>query len=196
VQKVLRTTFLLYVQNLYNCVSRILAWYNLKTLHLLPFRAHSILRSVKDSLGLNAPGVYKMCECRAIYIGEAGCMIDECIEHQRDLWPYHLECLAVTEHSVNHGYRIYFEDTTELAKLPHYTSRVIQEAIDINLHNNFNKEGGYQLSCLEDDRVYGQAAERLPQTYVPINPVPKLHNPPPPQGTPPYLWPLSRLISI
>jgi hypothetical protein len=88
-------------------------------------------------------------------------------DHQRDLWLYRL-----TEHVVTHEHRIYFGDTTALAKLPHYTDRVIQKATDINLHSNFNKEGGYHLSCVEDDHVYGQAAEKLPQTSVPINTVP------------------------
>jgi hypothetical protein len=33
-----------------------------------------------------------------------------------------------------------------LAKLHHYTRRIIQEAIEIKLHENFNREGGYPLS--------------------------------------------------
>jgi hypothetical protein len=33
-----------------------------------------------------------------------------------------------------------------LVKLPQHTSRVIHEAIEIILHQNFNKNDGYQLS--------------------------------------------------
>jgi hypothetical protein len=32
-----------------------------------------------------------------------------------------------------------------LVKLPQHTTRVILEAIEIILHQNFNKNGGYQL---------------------------------------------------
>jgi hypothetical protein len=39
-----------------------------------------------------------------------------------------------------------------LVKLPHYTSRDLWKATEINLHDNFNREGGYQLSptCKKD----------------------------------------------
>jgi hypothetical protein len=33
-----------------------------------------------------------------------------------------------------------------LVKLPQHTGIVIQEAIEISLHQNFDKNGGYQLS--------------------------------------------------
>lgn len=41
--------------------------------------------------------------------------------------------------------RICFEGTLVLAKL-YYTSRIIWEAIEIKLHENFNRESGYLLS--------------------------------------------------
>jgi hypothetical protein len=37
-------------------------------------------------------------------------------------------------------------EMTALAKVPHCTSRVIQEAIEINLRHIFNREAGCQLS--------------------------------------------------
>jgi hypothetical protein len=33
----------------------------------------------------------------------------------------------------------------ELAKLPHYIRRVMREATEFNLHENFNREDCYQL---------------------------------------------------
>jgi hypothetical protein len=33
-----------------------------------------------------------------------------------------------------------------LVKLPYYTTRVICKAIEITLHNNFNRKRGYQKS--------------------------------------------------
>jgi hypothetical protein len=89
--KPISTAFSPFVQNLSNPVSRMLAWHNIKTIHLPPPKTCSILRPVKDSLGLKAPGVYKIpCECGAIYISEMGCTIEECTkEYQNDIWLYH-----------------------------------------------------------------------------------------------------------
>jgi hypothetical protein len=40
--------------------------------------------------------------------------------------------------SINLGHWIYIEDSMALVKVPHYTSRVIWEAIEINLHHDFS----------------------------------------------------------
>jgi hypothetical protein len=92
-QKPTSTAFLPYVHNLSNHISKILAQYNIETIHLPPLETHSILRPVKDSLGLMALAVYKIpYKCRVIYIGETGCKIKECKkEHQPDLQLYHPE---------------------------------------------------------------------------------------------------------
>jgi hypothetical protein len=75
---------------------------------------------VKDSLGLKTLGVYRIsCESSAVCIDEMGHMIEECTKK-------------------------HFEETVGLVELPHNTSRVILEAIEIRLHQNFNGEGGYQ----------------------------------------------------
>jgi hypothetical protein len=96
----------------------------------------------KDSLGLRARRVYNYnipCKCGAIYIGEMCHTIEECTKkQQRDLWLYHLECAAMAEHRINQGHRIQFNMMAS-AKLPHYTSRVIHEAIKVNLHQNINR---------------------------------------------------------
>jgi hypothetical protein len=85
--------------------------------------------------------VYKIpCECRHVYIVEIGGKIEELAkEHQRDLWLYHPECSVVSGRSLNQGHQTYSE------KLP-YTRRVIWKATEINVHETFNREGGYQLN--------------------------------------------------
>jgi hypothetical protein len=118
-------------------------WYNIKKLRVPPPKPKicSILRPVKDSLGC---GFYKIpCERRAIYIGEMCCTVEHTKEHQIDLQLYHPKCSAVAE---DQGHQMESGNTMALVKLPHYISRVIREAIKISLHNNFNREGDYQIS--------------------------------------------------
>jgi hypothetical protein len=68
---------------------------------------------------------------------------------------------AVAEHLVLQGHRVYFEDTVAFAKVPHCTSIVLREAIEITLHQNFNSEDGYQLSHAW--KIIHTAAERTAQ---------------------------------
>jgi len=53
---------------------------------------------------------------------------------------------AVVEHAINQGHCMYSKNTAILVKQPHYTSRTISEATEINQHYNLNREGCYQLS--------------------------------------------------
>jgi hypothetical protein len=111
----------------------------------LPLPKYSSLRPVKDSLGLKASGVHKIPhKFGAVYIGYTGHMTEECItNHQNYLWLYHLEYPAMAEHSINKGHQKHFDNMIALAKLSHYTSKVIHEAIEINLHDEFKTEGDY-----------------------------------------------------
>jgi hypothetical protein len=52
---------------------------------------------------------------------------------------------ALREHSINQGQRIHFEDTEALGSLPHNGNRIIGEAIEISLHQNFDRELGLQV---------------------------------------------------
>jgi hypothetical protein len=72
-------------------------------------------------------------------------LIQAAVEHQKDLWFYLLECSAVSKRSINQGHQTYFEDTMQLAKLPHYIRRVTRECTEINVRENFSREGCYQL---------------------------------------------------
>jgi hypothetical protein len=109
----------------------------------------SLLRPVKDHLGLRTPGVYRIpCECGRVYIGQTGHSVDIRIkEHQRHIRLYHPDKSAIAEHSIDQGHRIQSHDASILATKTRYIDCVVREAIEIELHPyNINREGGFCLS--------------------------------------------------
>jgi hypothetical protein len=59
----------------------------------------------------------------------------------------HISKLAILKHSHNSKNLICFDQAIILAPTPYYSSRIIQEALEIEKHyNNFNREDGYKLS--------------------------------------------------
>jgi predicted GIY-YIG superfamily endonuclease len=62
-----------------------------------------MLRSVKDNLGLNVPGVYQIpCECGKVYMGQTGRSIKtRCKEHRRHIYLDQPDKSAVAEHSID-----------------------------------------------------------------------------------------------
>jgi hypothetical protein len=56
--------FLPFVGTIFNLISRVLARHNIKSVGLPHMKLSSLLRPVKDHLGLRTPGVYRIhCEC-------------------------------------------------------------------------------------------------------------------------------------
>jgi hypothetical protein len=109
----------------------------------------SLLRPVKDHLGLRTPGVYRIpCECGGVYIGQRGRSVDiKLKEHQRHIRLAHLDKSPVAEHSVNQGHRIQFHNSSTLTTKTRYMDRIVREAIEIQLHPcNINRESGFCLS--------------------------------------------------
>jgi hypothetical protein len=109
----------------------------------------SLLRPVKDHLGLRTPGVYRIpCECGRVYIGQTGRSVDIRVkEHQRHIRVEHPDKSAVAEHCINQGHRIQFHDASILATKTRYMDRIVREAIEIEFHPyNINREGGFCLS--------------------------------------------------
>jgi hypothetical protein len=76
-----------YVQTTYGRLSRMQATHNIKSVGLPPRKISSLLRPVKDNLGLRTPGVYSIpCECGQVYIGQTGRTIDTRIkQHSRHI---------------------------------------------------------------------------------------------------------------
>jgi hypothetical protein len=95
----------------------------------------SLLRPVKDHLGLRTPGDYRIpCECGRVYIGQMGCSVDIRLkEHQRHSQLEHPDKSAVDEHSINQGHRIQVHNSSILATKNRYMGHIVREAIEIEL---------------------------------------------------------------
>jgi hypothetical protein len=109
----------------------------------------SLLRPVKDHLGLRTPEVYRIpCECGKVYIEQTGRSVDIRIkEHQRHIRLDHPDKSAVAEHSIDQGHPIQFHDASILATKSRYMDRIVREAIEIELHPyNINRKSGFCLS--------------------------------------------------
>jgi hypothetical protein len=62
-----------YQKAITNKISRLLAKYNIKTVHIPQKKNIHMFRLVKDELGLKVPGLYQIpCECGKAYVGQTG----------------------------------------------------------------------------------------------------------------------------
>lgn len=107
------------------------------------------MRSVKDALGLDVLGIYRIsCICGSSYIGQMGRSIAICRkEHQCCLHLGHLEQLALMQHSWDTGHKTLFDDTTFVCSISSYSNRVIRKSLKIKLTESMlNKEDGAQSS--------------------------------------------------
>jgi hypothetical protein len=141
--------FLPFVGTLPNRISRVLTRHNIKSVGLPHMKLSSLLRPVKNSLGLRTPGVYRIpCECGRVYIGQTSSSVDFSLkEHQRHTRLEHPEKSAVEEHTINQGHRIHFHNSSILASKTRYMDCTVREAIEFELHPyNINREGGLCLS--------------------------------------------------
>jgi hypothetical protein len=109
----------------------------------------SLLRPVKDHLGLRTPGIYRIpCECGCVYIGQTGRSVDIGLkEYQRHIRLEHPDKSTVAENSIDKGHRIQFHNASILATETRYKDRIVREAIEIE-HKPYNikREGGFCLS--------------------------------------------------
>jgi hypothetical protein len=129
-------------------VSRLLAKYNIQTIHI-PAKNIHLLRPVKDKLGLKDAAIYHIpCKCGKVYVGQSGQTIEARLkEHRRHVRLNQLEKSAVAEHSITTSYHINFDGTTKLGMATKYMDHLVKEAIEIWLHpDNFNRDDGFNLS--------------------------------------------------
>jgi hypothetical protein len=141
--------FLPYVGTIFDQISRVLSWNNIKSVGLPPKKVSSFIRPVKDNLGLRTLGAYRIpCECGKVYIGQIGrYMHTRLKENQRHIRLEHPDKSVEAEHSVDLGDRILFHSTPILAIQTRYMDRIVREAIEIELHPNItNQEVGFRLS--------------------------------------------------
>jgi hypothetical protein len=118
-------------------------------LRAYPMKLSSLLRPVKDHLGLGTSGVYRIpCDCSRVYTGHTGRSVDLRLkEHQRHIRLEHLDKSAIAEHSIDHGHCIQFHNSSILATKTRYMDCIVREAIKIKLHPyNIRREGCFCLS--------------------------------------------------
>lgn len=123
--------------------------YSIKTVFRPPTQIKRWLRSPKDKEPLHTPGVYKIpCDCGKCYIGETRRNVSTRLtEHIRSMKKLDSNGSAVAEHAIDSGpsHYIRFDKTVVLAREKFYVPRKIREAIEIQRHPNFNRDGGWLL---------------------------------------------------
>jgi hypothetical protein len=127
----------------------VLARHNIKSVGLPHIKLSSLLRPIKDHLGLRTPEVYRITwECVRVYTGQTGRSVDIRLkELQRHIRLQHPDKSAVAEHSINHGHHIQFHNSSILATKTRYMDCIVREAIEIELHPyDINREAGFCLS--------------------------------------------------
>jgi hypothetical protein len=143
-------TFLPFVQPIFNWISRVLVWHNIKSVDFPHIKLSSLLCPVKDNPKLRKPGVYKTpCECGRVYIAQTGHSVDVRLKEHQHIRLEHPDKSAVAEHCINQGHRILFHHASILNTSARYMDRIVREATEVVLHPfNMNKEDGFCLSRL------------------------------------------------
>jgi hypothetical protein len=145
----LSVTFVPYMSMTFSRISRLLSWYNFKSVGLFLKKIPIFLCPVKDDLGLKTRGVCCMpCKCGQVYIRQTRLSIKTRIKepcHHISLEQPDVPTMA--NHSINLGYHIKLQGTTILSTNSRYIDWMIREAIEIQLHtDNMNREDGLCLN--------------------------------------------------
>ncbi|KAI5638761.1 hypothetical protein NE865_08645 [Phthorimaea operculella] len=142
--------FLPYVKGVTDKIGRLLGKFSIKTV-FTPFnKIGKLLRSPKDQLPLQTPGVYKVnCSCGSSYIGHTKrTIVDRMKEHIRAVKNNDAQKSAIAEHlnqaETNHWIELH--NPQVLSTERHYIPRLVREAIEITKYKNFNREDGFKLS--------------------------------------------------
>lgn len=142
--------FMPYVKGVTDKVGTVLKKYSIKTVYSPHSKVVKHLRTPKDVIPLQTPGVYKVdCSCGSSYIGQTKRTISERVkEHIAAVKNRQTNKSAIAEHLLEAGSNHWIElhQPQVLSTDRHYYSRVVREAVEIKKYKNFNREDGYRLS--------------------------------------------------
>jgi len=109
------------------------------------FKPHNTLGNLlgnpKDKIKLENHGVYSIpCgDCKKLYIGQINRRISARLEEHKLSIKNKQITSALFQHHQNTRHHINFEQTKQIAAIPHFKTRLLTEAIKIEKHGELNK---------------------------------------------------------
>lgn len=143
--------FMPYVKGVTDKIGNLLKKFSIKSIYTPLTKVAKRLRTPKDVIPLQVPGVYKIdCSCGRSYIGQTKRTVAERVkEHIAAVKNRQVNKSAIAEHIVDSGPNHWMElhKPNILANERHYYKRMVREAIEIKKYPNFNREDGFRLSA-------------------------------------------------
>jgi len=144
--------FLPYCSNVSHKIKRVLSKFEIKTVFKPPTKIKEFLRSPKDTIPLSTPGVYKVpCSCGKSYISQTRRSIRTRLgEHIKAVQKNKPAKSGICEHLVyvlpEEHHEILFHETKVVSPEVYYLPRLVREAIEIKLQDNYNRDDSFKLS--------------------------------------------------
>lgn len=145
-----KRAFLPYMKGVTDRIGKVLKRHNIKTIFRPPKKIGQYLRSVKDKVPLQTPGVYAVpCSCGLFYIGQTKRSIQVRLkEHVKSIQKQSPQQSAICEHLMDatDDHWIRFDQVKVLSTDRFMIPRLVREAIEIKRHKNFNRDDSFTLS--------------------------------------------------
>ncbi|XP_055856134.1 uncharacterized protein LOC129919304 [Episyrphus balteatus] len=151
-----KRAFLPYIKEISGGIARILGKFGIKSIFKPPAKVRQFLRTPKDTIPLQNPGVYLVpCSCGSSYIGETKRAIKTRLnEHVKAIQNNAVTKSAICEHiAYNDEHFIRFDKAKSIAAEKFYVPRIVREAIEIKKHKNFNRDSSFKLSTTWDPLI-------------------------------------------
>jgi hypothetical protein len=125
--------FLPYIKGTTDKIQKTLKKHKIKTVFTADRKISNVLRNPKDIIALEDQGVYEIpCySCPSSYIGQTNRRINIRRDEHKNAVLNKDTTSSLTQHVLTTGHEINFSDTKVVAKIQHYTQRIIREAIEI-----------------------------------------------------------------
>lgn len=159
-----KRAFLPYRKGVSEAIGRILSKHGIKSIFKPPEKIRQLLRSPKDKIPLQNPGVYSVpCSCGSSYIGETKRAISTRLnEHIKAIQKNEVTKSAICEHlAYNEDHFIRFDKAKSISTERFYVPRIVREAIEIKMHSNFNRDQSFNLSGTWDPLIHRLKLDRI-----------------------------------